>query len=129
MNQDAHRSIAVVDDDPAFLESFLDLLDSAGLTALTYSSAAEFLNSGMLHSIGCLVSDIRMPGIDGWKLLSIAVAQRPALPVILITAHEDAPAGDMRLLSPDGRQLLFSKPFDAQRLLGAIKHALEVIEE
>lgn len=128
MKQDSHAAIAVVDDDYAVLEAIVDLFESAGLTARTFSSAKDFLDSGALDSIGCLVSDIYMPGMDGWKLRSIAAERRPGLPIILITAHEETDS-DMRLLSRDGRQVLFSKPFDAQRLLSAIKTVLGMTKE
>ncbi|HEY6642653.1 response regulator [Povalibacter sp.] len=120
MNQGSYVDVAVVDDDCAVLEAMMDLLASAGLTACRFSSAREFLDSGALDSIGCLVSDIRMPGMDGWELRFIVAARRPELPIILITAHE----GGRQVASPDGHQILFSKPFDAQRLLAAITSVL-----
>jgi len=120
MNQSEHADVAVVDDDFVVLESIMDLLASAGLSALRFSSAREFLDSPALDTVGCLVSDIRMPDMDGWELRAIVAARRPELPIILITAHE----ADERQASPDSRQLLLGKPFDAQRLLSAITSVL-----
>lgn len=128
MKHDTDAEIAVVDDDYAVLEAIMDLLESAGLAARTFSSAKDFLDSGVVDSVGCLVSDIRMPDMDGWELRSIALKRRPGLPIILITAHEETDS-DVRYLSPDGRQILFSKPFDAQRLLSTIKTVLDVTKE
>jgi len=120
MKQGSHAEVAVVDDDREVLDAIMDLLASAGLTACSFSSATDFLDSGALDSIGCLVSDIRMPGMDGWELRSIVAVRRPELPIILITAHQN----DEQLASADGRQILFSKPFEAQRLLSAITSVL-----
>ena len=125
MKQRRHAEVAVVDDDPEVLEAIVDLLASAGLSARRFSSARDFLDSGALDCIGCLVSDIRMPGMDGWQLSSIVAARRPELPIILITAHE----GGQPLEPPDSRQILFSKPFDAQRLLAAIMSVLQEPKE
>ncbi len=121
MNQDSRADVAVIDDDHTVLEAIMDLLASAGLTARRFSSAREFLESDALDSIACLVSDIRMPGMDGWELQSIVAARRPALPVILITAHAtDKHPAAHSTIAP----VVFSKPFDAQALLSAITSAL-----
>jgi FixJ family two-component response regulator len=70
MTMQSLSEVAVVDDDYAVLESVEDLLNSAGYVARTFSSAREFLEDGALDSVGCLVSDIRMPGMDGLELRS-----------------------------------------------------------
>ena len=119
MKQSSPAEVAVVDDDQAVLEAIMDLLASAGLSACKFSSARDFLNSGALDSIGCLVSDIRMPNMSGLELRAIVAARRPELPIILITAYQ----GDNPPASPDG-QIIFSKPFDAQQLLSAITSVL-----
>lgn len=125
MKQSSPAEVAVVDDDQAVLEAIMDLLASAGLAARRFSSAKDFLDSGALDSIGCLVSDIRMPNLNGWELRTIVAARRPELPIILITAHQ----GDNQLASTDGRQIVFSKPFDAQQLLTTITSVLQKPEE
>jgi FixJ family two-component response regulator len=85
--------VAVVDDDRAILESLSDLMASEGYDALEFRSAKELLAYPDIHTIACLISDIRMPGMDGWQLLSILRKHHPQLPVILITAHPFAAPG------------------------------------
>lgn len=113
--------VAVVDDDRRVLDSLEDLLASAGFAPRVFSSAQEFLASGDLQSIGCLVSDICMPDIDGWQLESIAKRWRPELPVILISAHDDF-GTESRV--DERARAIFRKPFDAQELLATIAAAM-----
>lgn len=116
--------VAVVDDDGNVLESISDLLASAGYTSLTFSSARALLDSPALLSISCLISDIRMPDIDGWQLLAMVRSHRPRLPVILITAHETA--GDDVAVSSRGERpvRVLKKPFNAYELLSAVEKSL-----
>src|SRR5262245_13881579 len=126
MKRESKGTIAVVDDERAVLESLVDLLESAGYVARVFSSAQEFLDSEALRSIACLISDVRMPGMDGWELQSLVCEQRPHLPIILVTAHEEAERQAHLLRPHGGAQLLFKKPFDGQQLLAAIKASIEV---
>lgn len=112
--------VAVVDDDSRVLESLGDLLESAGYEAQVFASAREFLDSGVLPSIGCLISDVCMPDVDGWKLLALATRERPNLPVILITAHDES--RDQRTQSP---RTFFKKPFDGQELLTSVRTLID----
>ena len=115
-------TVAVVDDDQRVLESLGNLLESADYTASLFASAAVFLESGCLMHIGCLISDIDMPAMDGFELLRAVRARRAELPVILITAHPDL----LDQLPSIGLGLcrMFNKPFDAQELLAAVSDAL-----
>ena len=111
--------IAIVDDDQRLLESLEDLLELAGHAVRVFSSAQMLLNSNALPEIDCLISDIGMPGIDGFELRRLMGERRPDLPVILITGrHEIA-----ELLQAK-HNLFFRKPFDGQALLAAIGNAL-----
>jgi FixJ family two-component response regulator len=114
--------IAVVDDDQRFLQSLESLLESAGHTVLLFASAAALLESSRLAEIDCLISDVNMPVMDGLELSRIVHAARPALPIILITAHPEmltrSPPADL------GHYALFTKPFDAERLISTISDAL-----
>lgn len=113
--------VAVVDDERPVLESVADLLESAGYQVRTFQSAQEFLHSSVLPSIACLISDIRMPGMDGWELQSVVHARRPDLPVVLITGHYEPDDRRVGIQHGQGSPLmLFKKPFDAQQLLGAV---------
>ena len=118
MNKTRHV-VAIVDDDPRLLESMGDLLESAGYVARGFSSAGSLLVNG-LSELDLLITDIGMPGIDGFELRDLVRKSRPELPVFLITGrHEIADQG--RAQSAGG---FFRKPFDAQALLAAIANAL-----
>jgi FixJ family two-component response regulator len=109
--------VAVVDDDYRVLESLEDLLESAGYVVRLFASAEQFLDTAIAE-VDCVISDIGMPGADGFALQQIIRNFRPTLPVILITGrHEFATA---RHEAVRGGRLLFEKPFDTRRLLTAI---------
>jgi len=111
--------VAIVDDDPRVLESLEELLESAGHVARTFSSAKTLLNSKALAEIDCLITDIGMPGMDGFELQRVMGEKRPGLPVILITGrHEIAE------LPYAQHNRFFRKPFDTRALLAAIGDAL-----
>ncbi len=120
---EAALSIVVgVDDDFRVRESIESLVESAGYSALGFSSALEFLQSGALAGTICLVTDVRMPGMDGIELQRRVRLERPELPVIFISAHYD---DETRRRALDGGAVAFLyKPFDAAELLGAIQTAL-----
>jgi FixJ family two-component response regulator len=114
--------VAVVDDDRRLLESLEDLLESAGYGVRLFASAEQFLDTAVTE-VDCVISDIGMPGADGFALQQIIRNLRPALPVILITGrHEFAAAKYEGVL---GGRLLFEKPFDRQELLAAIGAELQ----
>ena len=114
--------VAVVDDDPRVRESLESLMASAGLTACVFSRAEDFLRGGDLASAGCLITDVRMPGMDGVALQRHVRSLRPELPVIFITAHHDDEV-ERRALA-EGAACFLRKPFDAGELLRATRNAL-----
>lgn len=114
--------IAVVDDDPRVLESLENLLESAGYIVTTFPSGQLLLTSD-LSKIDCLVTDIGMPGMDGFELLDIAKKARPKLPVFLLTGRHEI--GDQHRATGKGVSGFFMKPFGGQDLLVAIDHTLE----
>jgi FixJ family two-component response regulator len=114
--------VAVVDDDEGILRSLEYLLESADYAVRLFRSGTELLDSGCLKEIGCLISDIDMPGMDGFELLRLVHAVRPGLPTILITAYPDTLK---RLPSLGGSNpRFFTKPFDGPELLAAVGDAL-----
>lgn len=125
MNTRSRPTVAVIDDDLVVLESLSDLLESAGYAALTFSSADALLRGETLHAIDCLISDICMPGLDGWAVMALAHRQRPQLPIILFTADDQAARTTLGMPLARDVHSLFRKPFDAQELLSAIADALE----
>jgi FixJ family two-component response regulator len=114
--------VAAVDDDFRVRESIASLVESAGYTPLVFSSAEEFLQSGTVASAGCMITDVRMPGMDGLELQRRVRLERPELAVIVISAHYDE-ATRQRALD-QGAAGFLNKPFDAVELLGKIDLAL-----
>jgi FixJ family two-component response regulator len=115
--------VAIVDDEAPMREALLDLLDEAGFPACAFASAEEFLESGRHYEFGCLITDIRMPGISGLDLQARLNAGRLLLPVIFITAHGDE---GMRMLALRAGAVEFlAKPFDDEVLLKMVRAALE----
>jgi FixJ family two-component response regulator len=114
--------IAVVDDDEGILRSIEYLLESADHAVRLFRSGAELLDSGLLPEIDCVISDIDMPGMDGFELLRRVHAARPELPAILITGYPDTVR---RLPLPgEGNPRFFTKPFQGPELLAAVADAL-----
>jgi len=110
--------IAVVEDNQSVLESLEGLLQSAGYEALLYASGEDFLSSGSLQDIDCLISDIGLPGINGIELVRLVLAQRANLPAIIVTArHEEAV---LKAALDAGARQVFLKPLNNNQLLIAI---------
>jgi two-component system response regulator FixJ len=120
--------VYVIDDDAAMRDSLDFLLGSAGLSVRLFDSAQIFLNDLPNLAFGCVVTDIRMPGMDGMELLrrlnSSSSARR--LPVIVMTGHGDIPLAveAMKLGALD----FLEKPFEDERLIGMIETALSQSE-
>jgi FixJ family two-component response regulator len=122
MSADGKQIVAAVDDDFRVRESIESLVESAGYTPLVFSSAEEFLKSGTLAVTVCLITDMRMPGMDGLELQRRVRMERPQLPVIFISAHYD---DEIRKRALDQGAIGFLyKPFDAADLLGAMQPAM-----
>ena len=114
--------VAVVDDDQGILQSLEYLLESADYIARLFVSAAALLESGCLAQIDCLISDVDMPGVDGFELVRLIHVTRPQLPIILVTGYPDRLT---RLPALGGsKPRLFTKPFQGHELLEAVREAL-----
>jgi FixJ family two-component response regulator len=117
------KMVAVVDDDEAFRGALQRLLKSAGLPVRLFACAEDFLNSGEHHETGCLIADIRMPGMSGLDLQAKLNAEHCSIPTIFITAHGDE---KMRLRAMRGGAVKFlAKPFDGEILLESVQAALD----
>jgi two-component system, LuxR family, response regulator FixJ len=112
------RTVHVVDDDAAVRRSLERLLDAAGFHVVSYQSPTAFLNSGSGLSAGCVLLDIRMPGVDGLEVQSRLNRLRVNLPVIVMTGHGDVPSA-VRAMKAGAVDFL-EKPFDDETLLNAI---------
>jgi len=115
--------VAIVDDDDLMRSALQGLLKSAGLPAQAFASAEEFLNSGQQHQAGCLVADIRMPGMSGMELQAKLNADHCRIPTIFITAHGDEKMRMQALRA--GAVEFMAKPFDDEALLESVRAALE----
>jgi FixJ family two-component response regulator len=116
------KMVAVIEDDESYRVAVQRLLKSAGHSVQAFDSAAAFLNSGQQHETGCLISDIRMPGMSGLELQSKLNSDHCPIPTIFITAHGDE---KMRLQAMRGGAVKFlAKPFDGETLLEAVRVAM-----
>lgn len=114
--------VVIVDDDRRIRESIQSVVESAGHAMFVFATAELFLQSGMVAEAGCLITDVRMPGIDGIELQRRVRAARPQLPVIFISAHEDDGVRQQALTG--GALTFLYKPFDAAELLRVVERAL-----
>jgi FixJ family two-component response regulator len=115
--------VFVIDDDPSMLRSLASLLRSVGLEARVFSSAPEFMRAQRPDAPGCLVLDVRLPGMSGLAFQQELAKAGIALPVIFITGHGDVPMS-VRAMKAGAVEFL-TKPFDDQLLLDAINGAIE----
>ncbi len=116
--------VAIVDDDDLMRSALQGLLKSVGLPAQVFASAEEFLKSGQQKEVGCLVADIRMPGMSGLELQAKLNADRCKIPTIFITAHGDEKMRMQALRA--GAVEFMAKPFDDEALLESVRAALEL---
>jgi FixJ family two-component response regulator len=116
------KMVAIIEDDESYRVAVQRLLKSAGLSVQSFDSAEAFLSSGQQRETGCLISDIRMPGMSGLELQSKLNSDHCPIPTIFITAHGDE---RMRLQAMRGGAVKFlAKPFDGETLLEAVRVAL-----
>ena len=121
---DPRPLISVVDDDESVRESLPDLLREFGFEAQTFSSAEEFLASGLVIDTNCLVLDVVMPGMSGPDLQQELKTREQSIPIVFITAARDATVRT-RLLAQGAVECLF-KPFEPTDLVQALNTALRV---
>ena len=114
--------IAVVDDDQSVVEGVVGLMESVGYPAVGFYSAEEFLGSAQAGRTGCLILDVRMPGMGGLELQRRLVAEDDHIPIVFITAHGEANASAEALRH--GAVAFLRKPFSQESLLEAVRSAL-----
>jgi two-component system, LuxR family, response regulator FixJ len=116
--------VYVVDDDPAMRDSLAFLLESAGFSIELFESALSFVEILPGAASGCVLTDVRMPGMDGLELLRHIKDSKPSLSVVVMTGHGDIPLAvqAMKLGATD----FVEKPFEDQRLIDAIRQALAI---
>lgn len=127
MNEAQTPTVFIVDDDQGMRRSLSWLIESVGLRAEAFASGEAFLDSDAPARPGCLVLDIRMPGMSGLQLQERLVALQRTLPVIMITAHGDVPSA-VRAMKGGAIDFL-EKPFSDEVLLERIRQALRIDED
>jgi two-component system response regulator FixJ len=119
----AERVVFVVDDDDAARDSLLALLKSDGLLSRGFGSAHEFLATYDPGARGCVVTDLRMPGMDGVELIQALKGLASILPIIVITGHADV--GRAVDAMKAGASDFIEKPYESEQLLRSIRGCLE----
>jgi len=114
--------VYVIDDDDAVRQSLTFLLKTAGIESRAYDSATSFLDNLPEFKTGCIVTDVRMPGMSGLDLMRRLKERQIALPVIVITGHGDVPLAVEAMKS--GASDFLEKPFDDEALLASVNVAL-----
>ena len=120
------RTVHVVDDDAAVRRSLERLLDSAGLHAISYETSLAFLDASPKLQPGCLLLDIKMPGMDGLELQAVLRQSDVLIPVIMMTGHGDVQSA-VRAMK-NGAVDFIEKPYSDDVLLGAIEAALARVD-
>jgi FixJ family two-component response regulator len=115
-------TVLIVDDDASVRKALRRLFHASGHTVETFASATEFLACELPPDAGCLVLDIRMPGISGLDLQKQLAVRHPDLPVVVITGHGDDEVRQRALAG--GAIAVLDKPFDDQALLDAVEQAM-----
>ena len=122
-NTQSQAIVRVVDDDPDVRRSWQFVIEGEGWNVLTYASGLEFLEKDSPFTPGCLVLDVRMPGMSGIELQHEMKLRGDTLPIIFISAHGDI---DMAVKTmKDGADDFLSKPVTPERLLDAIEKAVK----
>ena len=116
--------VFVVDDDESVRASLKLLIESVGYHVVTFKSAEDFLDSRFKGNPCCLILDIRLPGMSGFKLQEYLLNSQVQIPVIFITGHDRNRMED-EAIKKLGAIAYIRKPFDEQVLLDAIQHAWE----
>jgi len=120
---DAAPIVFVVDDDASICEGISNLLESVGLRAKTFGSTQEFLATWREDMPGCLVLDVRLPGVTGVEFQEQLARSGIHIPIIFMTAHGDIPM--VRKVMKAGAIEFLTKPFQPEELLHGIGQALE----
>ena len=114
--------VHIIDDDPAIRDAVSLLLSTEGYDARSYASALVFLGDVDPATSGCIVTDVRMPGVNGLELIATLAERDIDLPIIVITGHADVPLAVHAM--KQGAVDLLEKPFRSADLLSCVEQAL-----
>ena len=120
---DTAPTVFVVDDDPSIREAVASLLRSVDLEVRTFGSSQDFLQSQRPDGPGCLILDVRLPGLSGLDLQQVLSRSHSGVPIIFITAHADIPMSVSAMKA--GAVEFLTKPFREQDLLDAVRTAVD----
>ena len=115
-------TVYIIDDQPAVCHALREMLSVLGYEVETFGSAQQFLDSVDGARPGCIVSDLRMPGMDGLELMRELTKRSIRLPVVLISGHADLPTAVMAIKA--GAEDFIEKPLDDAQLVSAINRGL-----
>lgn len=115
--------VVIVDDEEPVRDAVSRLLRAAGLRVRAFASGEDLLISGLLNATGCVIADIRMPGMSGLDLLTELNARQCPTPTILITAHGDETLRMQAMRA--GAVKFLAKPVDGETLLASVQAALQ----
>jgi FixJ family two-component response regulator len=115
--------LAILDDDKSFQCALQDLIEAEGMSTLCFDSAEQFLESEARHVAGCLIADIRMPGMSGIELQAQLKIEQCPIPIIFITARGDIPLAVSAM--KEGASDFLTKPFEDCVFLASVEFALE----
>ena len=121
--EERSKLIAIIDDNESMQDSLCDLIESGGFEAQCFGSAKAFLESDLHGRAACLVVDIRMPKISGLELQARLKEEGCYVPIIFITAYDDAEIRAQAM--KDGAVEFLAKPFDHQLLLQILRRTLD----
>ena len=122
-----YPTICVVDDEPSVCKALSRLIMSAGFNVIIYGSAQAFWDDDPTKEPDLLVLDVQMPAMNGLDLQKHLAVSGRAIPIVFITAHENAMAKSTAMAA--GAMAFFQKPFDEKDLLGVIHKAIGQIQE
>jgi len=120
----ARQTVFIVDDDPSICEALANLLESVGIPTQSSPSAEAFRENWVPESAGCLLLDVRLPGISGVQFQEQMRATGIDLPIIFMTAHGDIPM--VRKVMKGGAVEFLTKPFQKEELLQAVREAFQL---
>lgn len=120
---DSAPTVFVVDDDPSIREAVSNLLRSVDLEVRVFGSSQDFLQSQRPDGPGCLILDVRLPGLSGLDLQQVLSRSHADVPIIFITAHADIPMSVSAMKA--GAVEFLTKPFREQDLLDAVRSAVD----
>lgn len=119
----SETTVFIVDDDPAIRDSLTLMISQENIAVNTYASAEAFLDAALPACLGCIIIDIRMPGLDGMQLQEVLSERNTLLPIIFLTGHGDIPMS-VRAIKAGALDFL-TKPVTREKLMTSVRSAIQ----